>query len=89
MQLILFLQMPGFNEEGIAWFQSWVNKYPKAMTVWMGPYMPKLVVYHPDTCKLILKSTEPKDASGVGGYEFLRPWLGKMDVAIKNVTQRR
>ena len=67
--------MPGINEEGITWLQGWVKKFPRALTLWFGPYMPKVVVVHPETCKQILRSTEPKSVNGIG-YEFLRPWLG-------------
>ena len=68
--------MPGFNDEGIRWFHEWTVKYPKALTIWIGPFRPMLITYHPDTCKQVLRSTEPKQVSGLGGYNLLRPWLG-------------
>ena len=70
-------QIPDFGEKGLVFFHDCTRKYPKLYTLWIGPARPSLTVCHPDTCKVVLKSTLPKPVSGMGGYTFLTPWLGK------------
>ena len=47
----------------------------KTYVWWLGPFRCTLVVIHPDTVKVLLRSTQPK-AGGGGGYDFLKPWIG-------------
>ena len=75
--LFLSRQIPGFGEEGLAFFRDQAIKFPKLYTLWFGPGRPMLITCHPETNKVVLKSTLPKAVSGIGGYNFVRPWLGK------------
>ncbi|XP_033748160.1 cytochrome P450 4F4-like [Pecten maximus] len=43
---------------------------------WMAFLYPILGVCHPDTVKILLKSSEPKNKQKGGGYFTLLPWLG-------------
>ncbi|XP_060070997.1 cytochrome P450 4F4-like [Ylistrum balloti] len=43
---------------------------------WMAFLYPILGVCHPDTAKILLKSSEPKNKQAGGGYFTLLPWLG-------------
>ncbi|CAL1537320.1 unnamed protein product [Lymnaea stagnalis] len=44
---------------------------------WLGPFRPSVVVYHPETVKLVYKSSAPK-ARGFGStYEHVIPWIGE------------
>ena len=84
---IVHLQLPGPNEKGLMWFLKWQKSFPKAMTVWFGPMNPFLQIYHPDTIKAVLKSTLPKQVSGVLGYTTVLPWLGMKCVILLNLDK--
>ncbi|XP_069136025.1 cytochrome P450 4A2-like [Argopecten irradians] len=43
---------------------------------WMAFMYPIFGVCHPDTAKILLKSSEPKNKQKGGGYFTLLPWLG-------------
>ena len=58
-------------------FRDLAIKYPRLYTFWIGPARPVLVTCHPETSKVVLKSTLPKTVVGVGSYNLIRPWLGK------------
>ncbi|KAK6189675.1 hypothetical protein SNE40_001678 [Patella caerulea] len=47
----------------------------KVILYWFGPYRPVLATVHPETVKVILKSTAPK-SKGLVGYSLVVPWLG-------------
>lgn len=49
----------------------------RAVAFWFGPFRPNVLVVHPDTIKLILKTTEPKALKDSGGYAMVVPWLGR------------
>ena len=55
---------------------EWVSKFPRAYVVHAGPVRPVLILVHPETAKVILKTAEPKAMMGGSGYTLLRPWLG-------------
>ena len=55
---------------------KWIKKYPRAICVWVGP-RPVLITCHPETCKLVMKSSEPKHLHDKGAYSFVRPWMGE------------
>ncbi|KAH9504233.1 hypothetical protein Btru_064424 [Bulinus truncatus] len=66
------LDYPGPNEKGLAYQRDRTGKYPRCSLVWMLQ-TPMIIVNHPDTVKIILKSSEPK---GKRVYNFIRPWIG-------------
>ncbi|XP_067683746.1 ultra-long-chain fatty acid omega-hydroxylase-like [Haliotis asinina] len=69
--------LPRLFEKRMSVEREWMKRYPKYFRVWMGPFNPLIRVYHPDTIRAIIKSTEPK-AKGFGGpYSALLPWLGE------------
>ena len=68
------------------WFRQLREKYPRGMTIWLGPLRPTLIICHTDLCKTILRSTEPKQVSGLGGYTLLKPWLGIVKGAESDTT---
>ncbi|XP_069135494.1 cytochrome P450 4A25-like [Argopecten irradians] len=48
----------------------------KITCYWLSFLYPVLGVCHPDTVKILLKSSEPKNKQKGGGYFTLLPWLG-------------
>ncbi|XP_067685428.1 cytochrome P450 4F6-like [Haliotis asinina] len=68
---------PKLFEECVAVQQEWMQKYPKYYRVWIGPFHPVIRVYHPDTIRAIIKSSEPKSMGFGGAYATLLPWLGE------------
>ncbi|KAK3084162.1 hypothetical protein FSP39_009268 [Pinctada imbricata] len=48
----------------------------KVFNLWVGPFNPFVSVTHPDTAKLLLKSSEPKPVFEPGSYFFIKNWLG-------------
>lgn len=67
---------PGPNEAGLKYMvdRSIASKDGIAQT-WMGPFLPNALVFHPNSVKTILKTSEPKPRA-IGGYHNLFPWLG-------------
>ncbi|CAG5124677.1 unnamed protein product, partial [Candidula unifasciata] len=66
------LEYPGPNERGLAMQREVTQSFPRCfLTWWMQT--PMIVVTHPDTVKVILKSSEPK---GEIVYNMIRPWIG-------------
>ena len=70
-------QFPGFNQEMLNWLQDQVREFPYISRFWFGPLQPTVMVTHPDTIKVILRSTEPKQMIGGAAYALFKPWLGK------------
>ena len=58
-----------------------VKKFPYLSTFWFGALRPTILVTHPDTVKVILRSTEPKQMMGGGAYSLIEPWLGEQNIA--------
>ena len=52
-------------------------KYPKCCHLNLGGHRSQVFVYHPDTVKAILKTSEPKHKTCGGPYNLVLPWLGK------------
>ncbi|KAK3708215.1 hypothetical protein RRG08_023624 [Elysia crispata] len=70
--------IPKDPEDRIAYGRSKMdNLHPKLNCMWMGPFDPVIVVYHPDTIKSILKSSAPKSRGFARIYEMLLPWIGE------------
>ncbi|XP_062588046.1 ultra-long-chain fatty acid omega-hydroxylase-like [Saccostrea cucullata] len=71
---VLFDNMKGY-------FRTILDTQEKTRTKlfhgWTMFFYPSFGVCHPDTAKVLLKSSEPKPRHSVGGsYRFLLPWLG-------------
>ncbi|KAL5015475.1 hypothetical protein ScPMuIL_009745 [Solemya velum] len=54
-----------------------VCRYPRFYRTWIGPIVPNILVHHPDTVKILLKTSEPKPRGYGGTYEYAIPWLGE------------
>ncbi|XP_005102455.1 cytochrome P450 4F22 [Aplysia californica] len=65
-------QYPGPNDKGLAFQRDITRRYPRMFLTWLMQF-PLIVVSHPDTVKVILKSSEPK---GEPVYNLIRPWIG-------------
>ena len=48
----------------------------KLLFFWVGLFHPIICAVHPDTVKVLLKSSEPKPTYQGSGYGALLPWLG-------------
>ncbi|XP_067685427.1 cytochrome P450 4F2-like [Haliotis asinina] len=69
--------LPKLFEKRISVEQEWMKRYPKYYRMWIGPFHPVIIVYHADTIRAIVKSTEPKSRGFGGPYTSLLPWLGE------------
>lgn len=58
------------------------NLYKKLYQFWYGPFVPAVQLVHPDSAKVIFKSSEPKYTNKDSGtvYTYLIDWLGLYDV---------
>ncbi|BFZ12157.1 hypothetical protein BsWGS_15196 [Bradybaena similaris] len=61
----------------------------KYCRIWWGPIWPNVVVYHPETVKTILKSSEPKSRGFGQIYELAVPWIGEGLIASNGATWAR
>jgi hypothetical protein len=51
----------------------------KLLSGWVMFFYPIFATCHPDTAKVLLKSSEPKTKYNLGGaYRMLLPWLGML-----------
>ncbi|RUS79317.1 hypothetical protein EGW08_012935, partial [Elysia chlorotica] len=65
-------QYPGPDEAGLAYQRAHISRFPRTSVMWMLN-MPMLLVSHPTTISVILKTSEPK---GPFSYDLIRPWIG-------------
>lgn len=65
------------SEKRLQFHYENVCKWPKMFRMWHGPLRPHVFLYHPDTVKVILKTSEPKPRGFGGTYEYAIPWLGE------------
>ncbi|XP_041376951.1 cytochrome P450 4F6-like [Gigantopelta aegis] len=63
--------IPGPNEAGLKFKRDLMSVMPRLNLLWLG-YLPMVNVKHPETAKLILKTSEPKG----GAYGLIEPWVG-------------
>lgn len=68
---------PGPNEAGLKFQMERCSKYPKLHRIWIGFVRPIVVVHHPDTMKVILKTSEPKPRGLGTVYMMGIDWLGE------------
>jgi len=70
------LELPGPKEEGLKLMRDRAIRVKEGLaTIWFGPLNPSVSLFHSDSIKTILKTSEPKPR-GIGGYFMLVPWLG-------------
>ncbi|XP_071147890.1 cytochrome P450 4F4-like [Mytilus edulis] len=65
------------SEERLRRHYENICKWPKLHRIWAGGFLPHVLLYHPDTIKVILKTSEPKPRGLGGVYEYAIPWLGE------------
>ncbi|XP_076451559.1 ultra-long-chain fatty acid omega-hydroxylase-like isoform X2 [Babylonia areolata] len=72
-------KFPGPNEDGIKYDIQNMEKFPHFVCVWAGPFVPVIILYHPDLIRLVLKSSAPKPRGRmlVSVYEMGLGWLGE------------
>lgn len=57
-------QYPGPDERGLQWQRDMTATFPRTCSGWMGPFFPMIMVSHPETVKVILKTS---GESGIWG----------------------
>ncbi|XP_033747773.1 cytochrome P450 4F22-like isoform X1 [Pecten maximus] len=67
------LEYPGPNEAGLKFQRDMTALFPRVSRAWLGPFLPLIIVNHPDTVKAIMKTSEPK---GKQIYRLIEPWVG-------------
>ncbi|BFZ22987.1 hypothetical protein BsWGS_26025 [Bradybaena similaris] len=72
-------KLPGINEEGLAYEFENSRKYKYFHRAWVGPFLPVLVLLHPETIKPVIKSQAPKPRSKLIAtvYDMGVRWLGE------------
>ncbi|KAJ8321081.1 hypothetical protein KUTeg_002668 [Tegillarca granosa] len=68
---------PGPTEEGLSYQRLKCSLYPLVNRFWVMRFRPVLVFHHPDSVKVILKTTEPKPTSQTSIYGMGMAWLGE------------
>ncbi|XP_041377585.1 cytochrome P450 4F12-like [Gigantopelta aegis] len=61
------------TEVRIKYVNGLMQKHPQLFRFWVGPFIPVIVLNHPDTIKKLLKTSEPKPLT----YHMALPWLGE------------
>ncbi|XP_060077843.1 cytochrome P450 4F2-like isoform X3 [Ylistrum balloti] len=67
------LEYPGPNEAGLKYQRDMTALFPRISRAWLGPFIPLIIVNHPETVKAIMKTSEPK---GKQIYRLIEPWVG-------------
>ncbi|XP_062617356.1 leukotriene-B4 omega-hydroxylase 3-like [Saccostrea cucullata] len=70
------LMYPGPNEEGLKFQMERCDRYPMFHLLWIS-FRPVLILHHPETVKVLLKSTEPKPRQLGTVYILGLDWLGE------------
>lgn len=52
------------------------EKRPKIICGWSMFFYPSFVVCHPDTAKVLYKSSTPKAVAAGGAYRYIKDWIG-------------
>ncbi len=60
------------------YWQHMTEKYPRCRRAWLGPFFCSVLCTHPDTVKVIMKSSEPKLTDYTAAYSLILPWLGEL-----------
>ena len=56
-------------------------------SLWMGPFRPGVILFHPDPIKDLLKTAEPKVMRSNAAYSFALPWLVKRESDIHSICK--
>ncbi|XP_045192422.2 ultra-long-chain fatty acid omega-hydroxylase-like [Mercenaria mercenaria] len=95
-------QVPGFPDTRLIQGDLWVESYDDYMEktlkfvqstgvkmhkIWVYFFYPFYCLNHPDTVKLILKASVPKDSHIGSGYTILKPWIG--DGLLTSIGDRK
>lgn len=69
--------LPEPGEKLIQWAQEMTGKLPRFYCFWTGPFRPSVLLNHPDTVSVLLRTAEPKPVEWGGTYRHALPWLGE------------
>uniref|UniRef100_A0A2K5X2F0 Cytochrome P450 family 4 subfamily F member 8 n=1 Tax=Macaca fascicularis TaxID=9541 RepID=A0A2K5X2F0_MACFA len=64
------------TEEGLRVLTQLVATYPQGFVKWMGPIFPVINLYHPDTIRSVINTSDAITDKDVVFYKMLKPWLG-------------
>uniref|UniRef100_A0A2C9JV95 Cytochrome P450 n=1 Tax=Biomphalaria glabrata TaxID=6526 RepID=A0A2C9JV95_BIOGL len=83
-------KLPSTGERRLEYgYQNVTDINSKFSRFWFTPFRPDITVYHPETVKVILKSSAPK-ARGYGTvYEHAMPWIGDGLIVSNGATWAR
>ncbi|KAL8624346.1 hypothetical protein ACOMHN_044777 [Nucella lapillus] len=59
-------------EDRMKYTNGLMQKFPQFFRLWLGPFRAVVSLYHPDSVRDLLKTSEPKPHM----YNFALPWLG-------------
>ncbi|XP_021340201.1 cytochrome P450 4A6-like, partial [Mizuhopecten yessoensis] len=68
-------QLPKTSHERLEYGLKITRQFPRYFRFWMGPRA-NILLNHPETIKMILKTAEPKPIGFGGFYRHALPWLG-------------
>ncbi|XP_060068942.1 cytochrome P450 4A25-like [Ylistrum balloti] len=68
-------QLPKTSHERIEYGMKNTIKFPRFYRFWSGPRA-NIVLNHPETIKVVIKTAEPKPTGFGGSYRHALPWLG-------------
>uniref|UniRef100_A0A8C2VEI3 Phylloquinone omega-hydroxylase CYP4F2-like n=1 Tax=Chinchilla lanigera TaxID=34839 RepID=A0A8C2VEI3_CHILA len=74
--LLGHLGMVTATEQGMKKVAELVATYPQGFVTWIGPFLPFIILCHPDTARSVLSASAAVAPKDMVFYRFLRPWLG-------------
>lgn len=69
--------LPSRSVDRLKLGQKFTDTYKRYYRFWVGPLRANIILIHPETVKLVLKSSEPKPKGFGGAYRHALPWLGE------------
>ncbi|XP_069118512.1 cytochrome P450 4A25-like isoform X2 [Argopecten irradians] len=69
-------QLPKTSHERLEYGRKNTEQFPRYYRFWSGPRA-NIVLNHPDTIKVVIKTAEPKPTGFGGSYRHALPWLGQ------------
>ena len=74
--LYVLLQIEDFSTFLLKMHKEFIQKgHNKLYVFWLFRFQPVVILSHPDTIKMVMRTNAPKTIFGPG-YPFLIPWLG-------------
>nr|XP_058148558.1 cytochrome P450 4F2-like isoform X1 [Dasypus novemcinctus] len=64
------------SEQGMKVLEQLVADYPQGIVSWLGPLMPLVTLWHPDTVRCVTNAPATIAPKNIVFYPFLKPWLG-------------